>query len=77
MTHAKRIVLFACSAALLAGMATSAFARPPWPPVPWGHERVFFDNTFQIVGGIVACPTGSSSWGLYTTTYQDTPVNCP
>lgn len=57
--------------------AAPLLAAPMFPPVPWGHERIFYDVSGHVVGGIVACEVGGSSWGTYTQTYIDRAIDCP
>ena len=74
MKRFLRIGLLICGICMF---SAAALAGPPWPPVLWGYERVFYNGSGEAVGGIVACPDNTSSWGSYTNSYQDFPTNCP
>ena len=71
----KKHIAVACLACSSALTSLLVFAAPPWPPVLWGYERVFYDSNGQAVGGIVACSEDYSySWGVYTNSYEDFPA---
>ena len=74
MKRFLRIGLLICGICMF---SAAALAGPPWPPVLWGYERVFYNGSGEPIGGIVACPDNTSSWGSYTNSYQDFPTNCP
>jgi hypothetical protein len=76
----KRFLQTALIASAMLAVSATVLARPLWPPLPYGYERVVYDGNGNAVGGFTSCGDDSTSWGTYTassSSYADFPYNCP